>query len=352
VLRPEGAHRWLGRQLERFEVWVDEATDRYHDLLAWALDRPRLIAGVAAVVTVLAVAGWSGAGGDRLLRFGGGWDGPTNSARLIELEVIGGDGSTLAGVGWRVADEVRLVPGVVDVTVSTGLEGSRVGAEGVTVDVEVESGVARRVLSRIDARLARVPLPPGYRIARHGRAAEALAAVERLLLGLVVAVVLTYLTVAGQLGSGFAPLGLVLVLPVAAVGAAGGIVVAGGGLSVAGLIGVLLTAGIALRQAALLVTCASRRRGRGVTLRVALIEAGRVRFRPVALTNVTLVVASLPVAVAGSGFLAAFGVAVIGGALTTAVGTLLITPVLHEILAQPALHLGEGLPSSTYVTES
>jgi multidrug efflux pump subunit AcrB len=223
---------------------------------------------------------------------------PSDAGQSIRLDIRGPDARTLAGVAQRVADEVRLVPGAVDVAVSTGgatiahLDGDRV----MSVRADVEGRPVRAVLEQIDQRLAAAPPPPEYRIS-HEEGAIALATASlRFLAALGIGVLMMTIVLGQQLDSVVDPLVILLALPLAAVAALGGPLVTGRPLTVPGLAGLILALGIAVRQATLLVTCARRRRSRGVSLRVALIEAGRVRLRPILVTSLALAVGVGPLA--------------------------------------------------------
>ena len=70
-------------------------------------------------------------------------------------------------------------------------------------------------------------------------------------------------------------------------------------------------------------------------LREALIEAGRIRLRPILMTTFALIAGMIPVALGhgeGADFRAPLGRAVIGGVITSTVLTLLVIPTVYEIL--------------------
>ncbi len=71
-------------------------------------------------------------------------------------------------------------------------------------------------------------------------------------------------------------------------------------------------------------------------LREALIEAGRIRLRPILMTTFALIAGMIPVALGrgeGADFRAPLGRAVIGGVITSTLLTLLVIPTFYEILA-------------------
>jgi HAE1 family hydrophobic/amphiphilic exporter-1 len=102
------------------------------------------------------------------------------------------------------------------------------------------------------------------------------------------------------------------------------------------LIGVILLMGIVAKNAILLVDFAKwQRESKKLSLRDALIEAGRVRLRPIIMTTLALIAGMIPVALGfgeGADFRAPLGRAVIGGVITSTFLTLLVIPTFYEIL--------------------
>jgi HAE1 family hydrophobic/amphiphilic exporter-1 len=106
-------------------------------------------------------------------------------------------------------------------------------------------------------------------------------------------------------------------------------------LNIMSLIGVILLFGIVAKNAILLIDFAKWGRERGMDRRTALIEAGRIRLRPILMTTFALIAGMIPVALGlgeGADFRAPLGRAVIGGVLTSTLLTLLVIPTVYEIL--------------------
>jgi hydrophobic/amphiphilic exporter-1 (mainly G- bacteria), HAE1 family len=95
--------------------------------------------------------------------------------------------------------------------------------------------------------------------------------------------------------------------------------------------------GIVAKNAILLIDFAKWQHEAGMPLREALIEAGRVRLRPIIMTTVALVAGMIPVALGigeGADFRAPLGRAVIGGVITSTVLTLVVIPTIYEIFSE------------------
>jgi len=94
--------------------------------------------------------------------------------------------------------------------------------------------------------------------------------------------------------------------------------------------------GIVAKNAILLIDFAKwAHKDRGLDLREALIEAGRIRLRPILMTTLALIAGMVPVALGlgeGADFRAPLGRAVIGGVITSTILTLVVIPTVYEIL--------------------
>ena len=112
------------------------------------------------------------------------------------------------------------------------------------------------------------------------------------------------------------------------------------------MIGVILLMGIVAKNAILLIDFAKWSEEAGMDRREAIIEAGRVRLRPILMTTFALIAGMIPVALGvgeGADFRAPLGIAVIGGVVTSTILTLLVIPTVYEILADSRDWLGERL---------
>jgi HAE1 family hydrophobic/amphiphilic exporter-1 len=94
--------------------------------------------------------------------------------------------------------------------------------------------------------------------------------------------------------------------------------------------------GIVAKNAILLIDFAKwAKESRGVSTRDALIEAGRIRLRPILMTTLALIAGMIPVALGrgeGADFRSPLGRAVIGGVITSTLLTLVVIPTFYEIL--------------------
>jgi len=150
------------------------------------------------------------------------------------------------------------------------------------------------------------------------------------------AILLMYLILVVQFGSFLDPLAILLSLPLSLIGVVLMLLITGDALNIMSLIGVMMLMGIVAKNAILLIDFAKWQHEAGMPLREALIEAGRVRLRPIIMTTVALVAGMIPVAIGageGADFRAPLGRAVIGGVITSTVLTLVVIPTIYEILS-------------------
>jgi HAE1 family hydrophobic/amphiphilic exporter-1 len=205
----------------------------------------------------------------------------------------------------------------------------------VIVQANVSGQPLTQVTREITERLARVPLPPGYEITLGGESADQAEVFTRIFTALGVAVLLMYLILVVQFGSFLDPLAILVSLPLSLIGVVLALWITGDTLNIMSLIGVILLMGIVAKNAILLIDFAIWARERGQPLREALIEAGRIRLRPIIMTTFALIAGMIPVAIGhgeGADFRAPLGRAVIGGTITSTVLTLLVIPTVYEIL--------------------
>ncbi|MFW6169752.1 MAG: efflux RND transporter permease subunit [Planctomycetota bacterium] len=164
-----------------------------------------------------------------------------------------------------------------------------------------------------------------------------------LTIAMIFSVVFIYLVLAAQFESWLHPFTILLSLPLALVGAAGGLWLMDLPFGIVAFVGLIMLLGMATKNAILLVDYTNVLIARGHELFDAAKQAARVRFRPVLMTAVSTVCGLLPVAVgfgAGGEARVPLGVAVVAGMTATTALTLLIIPVVYTLFAQIQYGLG------------
>ncbi len=183
---------------------------------------------------------------------------------------------------------------------------------------------------------AQVPLPAGYDLSTGGESADQAEVFGSIFASLGLAVLLMYFVLVLQFGSFLDPLAIMISLPLSLIGVMLALLVTDTTLNLMSMIGVILLMGIVAKNAILLIDFAKYSMEQGMERREALVEAGRVRLRPILMTSFALVAGMVPVAIGhgeGADFRAPLGRAVIGGVITSTLLTLLVIPTIYDIMA-------------------
>ena len=195
-------------------------------------------------------------------------------------------------------------------------------------------GAVARDLEQLIAR-NRAELPRGSAIALRGQVATMNTAFSGLFLGIALAIVLIYLLIVVNFQSWLDPFVIITALPAALAGIVWILFVTGTTLSVPALTGAIMCMGVATANSILVVSFARERlAATGDPVRAA-VEAGLVRFRPVLMTALAMIIGMAPMALGlgeGGEQNAPLGRAVVGGLVFATIATLLFVPVVFSIL--------------------
>ena len=156
-------------------------------------------------------------------------------------------------------------------------------------------------------------------------------------------IILTYMLMAALFNNMIYPLSIMLSLPQAWAGAIIALTIAKEPLSLIAMIGIVYLNAIVNKNAILLVDYTNTLRGRGYKRLDAILEAAPIRLRPILMTTFTIIVSTLPTALAlgrGAGFRQSLGVAVIGGIILSLVLTLIIVPCAYFLFDNFSTWLG------------
>ncbi len=184
----------------------------------------------------------------------------------------------------------------------------------------------------IRAQLGAMNVPLPSRVALAGQNRELAESTGSLQFAILLAMFLVYLVMASQFESLLHPFVLMFSIPLAVVGVAIALGVTGTSISVMVLIGMVILAGIVVKNAIVLVDYANRLRKDGMNKIDALVEAGSVRMRPIIMTTLTTVLGLLPMALGfgeGVEVRAPLAITLIGGLVVSTLLTLVVIPVVY-----------------------
>lgn len=156
-----------------------------------------------------------------------------------------------------------------------------------------------------------------------------------LLFGLII--ILVYIVMASQFESLSKPFIIMMSIPFAISGVIFALLITGMNLNMVGMLGVIMLAGIVVKNGIVLVDYINLMRDRDYELNEAIVLSGRSRLRPVLMTAATTILGMIPMALSsgeGAEVWAPMGVVVIGGLLVSTVITLIIVPVLYAIFSK------------------
>jgi multidrug efflux pump len=206
-----------------------------------------------------------------------------------------------------------------------------------------------QAIDSLNAAAAEV-LPPGSTTALAGESRELEESGNALYFAFILALVVVYMVLAAQFESLVHPFTVLLAVPLAVTGALVTLLAAGSTLNLFSQIGMILLIGIVTKNSILLVEYANQLKGRGLDSVEAMLEAGRIRLRPILMTSVATIFALMPIALglgAGAASRRPLGYAVVGGLVFSTVLTLYLVPAVYTLFDA----LGARLRSRKAVVE-
>ncbi|HYC77772.1 MAG TPA: efflux RND transporter permease subunit [Planctomycetota bacterium] len=284
--------------------------------------------------------------------------------REIPLIVMyeGGDEATLAElrdlpIFTRAGARVPM-SAVADLAVTRGFseirrEGGKTGAT-ITVDFESADRGGDEARRRVREAFDRLPLPDGYGFA-DATAAETEAGQKEMRDAALLAATFVFLLMGILFESFVLPFAVLLAVPFSWMGALWMLAATGVPLDLIGYISTVLLVGVVVNNGIVLIDCAHRLRAEGRDRVDALVEAGRLRLRPILMTSLTTVLGLLPTAFAEDADAVisyrSLATAVIGGMTAATLLQLFVTPLAYlflDDLRRRALDVVRALPLNRF----
>ena len=253
-------------------------------------------------------------------------DAPADVEELEELTIV----SPVAG-----PLELSEVADVVEVEQPPQL--TRIdGITSATVEASVTASDLGAVSAAITEALDTLDLPQGATATLGGVSQEQNEGFAQMAMAMLAAIVICYLIMVATFKSLLQPLMLLISIPFAATGSLALLLITDTALGVAGLVGMLMLIGVVITNAIVLMDLINQNQNRGMPLAEAIVEGARHRLRPILMTALATVAALTPMALGitgGGAFISApLAIVVIGGLVTSTLLTLILVPVLYQLV--------------------
>lgn len=206
-----------------------------------------------------------------------------------------------------------------------------------TVSATIIGDDISKATSAADKKIDKLDLPKGVTTGVSGVAADMQETFTQLGVAMLAAIAIVYFILVVTFGEGLAPFAILFSLPFAVIGAFVGLYVTNQTISVSVMMGLLMLIGIVVTNAIVLVDRIIHMERDGLGMREAILEAGATRLRPILMTAIATIGAMIPMALGngGSGLISKdLAITVIGGLLSSTLLTLVVVPIVYEMLSK------------------
>ncbi len=194
------------------------------------------------------------------------------------------------------------------------------------------SEVNGKIYSRLNKEIV---LPPGFRYITGGQMKMFADMVGQMIFAMLLAVIFMYMILASLYNSFIQPLILMLALPLAIIGAFIALLITRVNLDLYAFIGLLMVLGLVAKNGIILLDFINKKREAGMSIRDAILHAAPIRLRPILMTSFAMIFGMLPIALSmgeGAKDKESMAIVVIGGLLTSTFLTLVVVPVVYELV--------------------
>lgn len=210
------------------------------------------------------------------------------------------------------------------------------GIRAATVSGSSESSNLGATTTQIKDGLAALGLPDGVTVRIGGVSQQQTESFQQLGLAMLIAIFVVYLIMVATFGSLLQPLILLVSIPFAATGALGLSLITDTALGVPSMIGLLMLIGIVVTNAIVLIDLINQKRKTGAGVEESIQAGARLRVRPIVMTALATIFALVPMGLGLTGggvFISKpLAIVVIGGLVSSTVLTLVLVPVLYDLL--------------------
>ncbi|MGM9539631.1 efflux RND transporter permease subunit [Anaerovibrio sp.] len=268
----------------------------------------------------------------------------------IKVRFKGADGykvSDISAIPVSAGDRTVFLGDVADIRYGTGpVAIRRVDKQrSISISANIGARPLSEVVSEVDKDLKAMDLDEGISYKFKGQATNMNDTYEQLLMALLMAMVLIYMLLAVLYESVLTPFIRMFSLPLGLIGSLLFLLFTGNTLNLYSMIGILVMDGVVAKNGTLLLDYTMTLQERGYSAWNAIIEAGKVRLKPIFMTTITMIVGMLPTALAiteGAETRVSMAWVIIGGLITSTIFTLIVIPIIFMFFENnpPAAWLG------------
>ncbi len=212
----------------------------------------------------------------------------------------------------------------------------RVDQERVAIiSANLRHGDLASAVAEVESILRDNTLAAGVSVHVGGQGEEMDASAKSMMFAFGLAIFLVYLVMASQFESLLHPFVIMFSIPLALVGAVLALKLTGTPISVVVFIGLIMLAGIVVKNAIVLIDRVNQLREEGHVKREAIVLAAESRLRPIIMTTLATLLGFLPLAIGlgeGSEVRSPMAITVIGGLAVSTLLTLVVVPIVYELL--------------------
>lgn len=206
-------------------------------------------------------------------------------------------------------------------------------SSAVTLYSQVQTGVTTGTISaQIDKELKSYSFPPGVTYSFQGDVKNQRESFASLGLALLAAILFTYMVMVALYDSFVYPFIILFSIPLAMIGALVALALMMKALNIFTILGIIMLTGLVAKNAILLVDRTNFMRSKGEGVIEALLDAGRMRIRPIFMTTLTMIFGMMPIALSGSPgaeWKSGLAWALIGGLTSSLFLTLIVVPIVY-----------------------
>ncbi|MFA6877496.1 MAG: efflux RND transporter permease subunit [Fusobacterium sp.] len=194
-----------------------------------------------------------------------------------------------------------------------------------------------KVTGDIDKIIKNYQAPEGYSVVLSGEKDDMKESLQRLLIGLVIAIVFVYLILVSQFKSFLHPFTIMLAIPLEIIGVVVGLLVGRKYISMPTMLGIILLTGIVVNDSIHLLDFAIEERKKGKNSKKAILKAAHLRYRAIIMTTVSTIAGMIPLALelaVGSEKYSSLAIAIIGGLTSSTLLLLFVVPVVYTFFEE------------------